>query len=104
MAKAFDAGGDLTDLQKQEAWKAFDGKWVNWSANVTSVDKTLGSLSVQVRCLKSTFVSDAIISFDASAQPALLKLKKNQKIQFTGRLRDYNQMLGLSVADGQLVQ
>jgi hypothetical protein len=92
----------MSDLQKKEAWKKYEDKWVKWTGKVVSVSETLGTLSVQVKCQADTLTSDAIITFDDSYRDKLLQLNEGETITFEGRLDDYNQFLGLSIREGEL--
>src|SRR6185295_1043489 len=64
----FGIGSKLSDLQKDEKFKDYKDKWVKWEGEVASVGETFGSLQLQVKCLKNTFVSDAIVTFPDSAK------------------------------------
>lgn len=101
-AGKFSLMGEMTDLQKKELWKKYQGKWVKWSGTVTYVSETLGQLSVQVKCRPGTLTSDAIIYFDNKWRDKLLQLSQGDSISFEARLDDYNQFIGLSLKKGEL--
>ncbi|MBI2566872.1 MAG: zinc ribbon domain-containing protein [Candidatus Schekmanbacteria bacterium] len=103
VARVFSASGPMTDLQKKEAWKQYSGKWVSWTGTVGQVSEgLLGGLSVHVKCLETTLTSDAHIAFGDAWRARLTGVNEGRAIQFRARLRDYNQLLGLSLNDGEL--
>ena len=104
VAHVFGLSSKVTDLQKKEAWKEFEGKWVNWTAKVTSVDETFGTLQLQVKCQRSTFISDAIVSFGDEWRSDLLNLRKGQKVNFEAQLEDYNAFIGISLKHGSILK
>ena len=103
VAAAFGLLSEATELQKKEAWKKFNNQWVRWTGQVASVSETFGTLQLQVKCLKSTFTSDAIISFDDKWKSRLLALRKGDPVTFEAKLGRTGTILGLSLSEGKII-
>ncbi len=101
--KRFGTSSKLSNLQKDKEFKEFKDKYVKWTATISSVDETLGTLQMQVKCLKETFVSDAIISFPNSEREKLENLKEGSIVKFSARLTDYGQIMSSSLNDGKIL-
>jgi len=99
----------LTDLQKEELWESYKGKYVKGSAYVYSVDKKMfGQLVVLADNSprgQYDFSSDYSITFQKSEKEKLLEVSKGQKITFEGKLKDYSGfMMGyLYIGDAVLI-
>src|SRR5687768_3878040 len=46
-----------TDLRKDELWKQFEGKRVQWTGRVSEVSQMFGSVNLQVKMNPDTFTS-----------------------------------------------
>ena len=58
----FGAGAKLTDLQKKEYWKKYDGQCVEWTGVLVHLDEGwLGGINIGMRHLRSTFTYDVLI-------------------------------------------
>ncbi len=100
----FGLNSNLSDLQKDEKFKEYKNKWVKWEGEVSSVDETFGKLQLQVKCLKSTFVSDAIATFPDSAKEKLLGFQKGDSVNFSGQLASWSAVLATSVRNAQIIE
>lgn len=100
----FGNNSSLTDLQKNELFKRkYKGRMVKWRGTVTSVDKTLGSLQVQVKHLPMTFVSDVIITLKKSETDKAMKLHEGDMIVYAGMLSGWGSLLNHSVRHGEIL-
>lgn len=99
-ASQFGAKSDLSDLQKDEIFKDYDGKYVKWTGTVSSISSTFGQLKMQVKCSPTTLVSDAIISFDDSEKEALLQIKEGETVNFEAQLDSWGQLIPTTLRKG----
>ena len=106
VSSAFGLHSKATELQKENAWKQYEGRWVKWTGRVSAVDKTFGfgKLYLQVKCLNSPFLTDAVIFFDDEWENKLLKLKQGQSVTFEARLNNTGSILGLSLNEGKILK
>jgi hypothetical protein len=84
-----DTDSDLTKAQKPREWASnYKGKWVRWDGYVTEVREGWGGgISLNVDMLTGSLTGiDLIFSVKKDQQEKALKLKKNQKIVFVGRM------------------
>jgi len=103
-SQKFGMSSDLTNLQREELFKStYKNKYVDWSGEVAHIDNSFGMLSVQIKCLSSTFVSDAIVSFPESEKEKLLGLSEGQQIHFEARLENWGELLATSLDRGKIL-
>lgn len=96
---------DLTDLQKKEEWKSYDGKYINGSVIVSDIkNEPLVGYVVSAENPENHFESEATIYFKNSEKSKLMQLQKGDTISFYGRLNDYNSILGITVKDAEMMQ
>ncbi len=88
----------LTDLQKEELWKTYKGKLVKGVAYVHSIDKNLFGQYVILADFQPRgqydIGSDLAIFFKDSEKDKLLRIAKNERIAFEGKLSGYHSLLG----------
>jgi hypothetical protein len=89
-----------TDLQKDEHWKTYKGKKVQWTGTVSSVSDSLGSLSLQVKMNPDTWTSDLIVTLKDSQKATAMALKKGDSVTFTGVLSRWGSLLPISLKEG----
>lgn len=92
-----------TDLQKDAAWKKYQGKKIKWNGTVTSVSDGFGSLSLQVKMNADTFTSDLLIKLKESQKSKALTLKKDDSVTFTGTLDKWGSLLPITLNEGEIV-
>lgn len=90
----------MTELQREEAWKWYKGKWVKWTATVNLIDRNaFGGLSLQFKCSSASLVMDGHASFEPDQQQSLMRFSQGSQISFEGRLDDWGQFLGIGIED-----
>ena len=86
----FGVQSTLTDLQKDRQWDAFEGKCVEWTGELTSLSEGFfGGFSIQFKHLRTTFVSDVIVSAPSSEESRLLQWSEGQRYTYRGTLKRY---------------
>jgi hypothetical protein len=92
-----------TDLSKDDKWKAFVGKKVQWSGTVAAVSDSWGSLTLQVKMDEETAISDLIVTLDDSQRSRALQLRQGDPVTFTGILDSWGTILDISLKNGMIV-
>jgi hypothetical protein len=101
--ETFGLNSDLTDLQKDEEFKQYKGKYVQWTGTVAAISSTFGT-SLQVKCHPNVLVSNVIVSFSNERVPQLLSYSEGDTITFTGKLLSWSSLLAHSLKDGKVVE
>jgi hypothetical protein len=99
VADKFGPSSGLSDLQMDEAWKAYRGKAFAWELSITEVSEdTFGGFSVQAKCSprSRSFVQDIQISYPDSARALVMGLRKGHTYTLKGILKHTSSLLGLS--------
>jgi len=105
LANKFSNRTTMTELQREEAWKAYEGKWVRWTATVNLIDRNaMGGLSLQFKCSTASLMLDGHAQFEADQQQALMRFSQGAQISFEGRLDDWGQFLGIGIEDAKVTQ
>lgn len=102
LATKFGTESKLSDLQKDELWKAYAGKSFEWELKITEVSAgMLGGFSVQAKCSPSSpsLIQDVHLSYDGDAKSFVMGLQKDGKYKLKGVLKSQTTLLGLQ-ADG----
>jgi hypothetical protein len=92
----------MSDLQKKEAWKEYEGKVFDWDLKVVEVSSgALGGYSVQAKCAPDSpsLVQDVQIFYPKDARDFVMGLQKGAVYPLKGRLKRSSTLLGLT-ADG----
>ena len=89
----------MTDLQRQELWKKYQGQKVFWACDVVSIKETLGGYEADLRCDPDTLFgsADTMVEFDQSWKNKLLAYKENYSISISGILDSYKSDYSLFV-------
>lgn len=103
-SRTFGTDKKLSDLQKDELFKQYDGKYVRWTAKVGEISSFLGTLKAQIKCLPTTLVLDATVAFEDSERDALMALRKDQRFKFEARLDRYGSIIGHSLSQGRVLK
>jgi hypothetical protein len=79
---------NLTKAQMPREWASkYKGKWVRWDGFVTDVRDGWGGITVNIDMLTDSISKiDLVFSVKKDQQEKALKLKKNQRIYFVGRM------------------
>jgi hypothetical protein len=99
LAGMFGTGSSLSELQKEELWKQYEGKMFNWTMEFVDADsETFGDgVVAHWKCQDSdSFVSDLLITYPAGARASVLQLHKGAFYKIKGRLKRTSTLLGLS--------
>lgn len=102
LATKFGASSSLSDLQKSERWKDYEGSVFEWSLKVTEVSSDLfGGYTVQYKCApkSSSFIQDVQIKYPESRKQYVMQLSKNQTYTVKGRLGMSSAILGMTADD-----
>lgn len=94
-----------TDLQKEEEFKQYDGKWIKTSGIVNEIDEIILSDNLVVSLMNpdNQFLNGATVYFDESERDVLLTISKYGEINFEGRIEDYGSFLGIIIKDAKLI-
>ena len=86
----FSLESSLTNLQKEEAWKNYEGKCIAWKGELRHVESGfLGGIRIGMRHKPSTPTYDVQISVPASEKERLGSWRKGRTYPYKGRLRRY---------------
>lgn len=101
-----------TELQKKEAWKNYNGKKIQGTGYVVSVEETLGTLQLEVTYfnnsplidLPDNFKGGALINLKDSSRSEAVKLNPNDKVTFQGILDDWSEIsYDITLTDGIII-
>lgn len=76
----------MTEVQQEDAWRQFAGKWVRWTGIVRDVTTTWGTLNIHVDMGVGSFGTDIMLCPTEAMIPVAKKLAKGERIFFSGRL------------------
>jgi hypothetical protein len=99
LAKSFGPGSKLSDLQKDELWKTFQGREFSWDLQVTEVSAgAFGGITVQFKCARNSpsLIQDLQMEFPDEAKSEALKLEKDHAYKVRGRLKHTSTLLGMT--------
>lgn len=91
-----------TELKKDELWKGYQGKWVEWQGEVVEVSKTFGILQVQVKMEAETFTSDVIVQIPADQENKALMLDAGDAVKFAGSLQSWGTLTPITLENGRI--
>jgi len=96
LVSKFGPSSDLSDLQKEEAWKKYTGKAVRYNLTVVEVSEaTFGGFQVQAKCPGSdSLVQDMAVEYPDKYREFVIELKKGSTYELTGTLDTYTGMTG----------
>jgi hypothetical protein len=99
VSKLFGPGSSLSDLQKEERWKSYDGRGFAWPLEVVEVSSgLLGGYVVQFKCGSNSpsLIQDIQISYSARAKDMVIKLQKGSVYEVEGVLTGFSTLLGMT--------
>ncbi len=104
LSHKFGASSSLSDLQKEELWKDYQGRTFEWSLEVTEVSSDLfGGFTVQYKCSpkSSSFIQDIQIKYPDSRKQYVMQFSKGRSYTVKGRLGMSSALLGMTADDVQ---
>ncbi len=100
LSRTFGPDSNLSELQKEEAWKGYDGKEFTWKLEVVDVDnEAFGSgFTVQYKCATNSpsLISDLLMTYPKRDRNFVMSLKKGYAYDIEGRLKRSSTLLGLT--------
>jgi len=86
----FGSQGNLSDLQKDEFWKNYKGKCVEWTGELVHVDEgLLGGIVLGFKHRGDTLTYDVLVDAPASAKELALSYQINSSYKYKARLKNY---------------
>ena len=90
----------MTDLQKEEAWKAYKNKCIEWTGSLAHLDSgVLGGFSIGMKHKSTTFTYDVLISAPDSQKDLLMTWQDGQTYTYRGKLKRYGEIMGIVSVD-----
>ena len=102
--RIYNLRSSFTDLQKDEYWKKYKGKEVQWSGRVSAISETFGKLSIQIKMNPDTFTSDVFVGLSEDERDKALKLSEGDMVTFTGILDRWGSLMPTTLKNGKIVQ
>jgi hypothetical protein len=99
LSRLFGPESRLSDLQKEEAWKQYEGKEFSWDLQVVEVSSgMLGGYTVQFKCGRNSpsFIQDIQLSYPSRAKAMVMQLEKGAVYQVKGKLKHSSTLLGMT--------
>lgn len=88
--RQFSIEGNLTDLQKDHAWRAYRGKCVEWRGELTYMDEGfLGGITIGFRHRRDTLTYDVLVTAPGSLKETLLEWRQGNNYRYRVTLEDY---------------
>lgn len=75
-----------TDLKKDAEWPKYEGKLVHWRGTVVEVSKTLGTITLDVKHLSTTFTFDVQVSLRDNQKKRAANLTVGGPVRYEGKL------------------
>lgn len=92
----FGIEGSMTDLQKEEAWKSYKNKCIEWTGSLAHLDSgVFGGINIGMKHKSTTLTYDVLISAPESQKSRLMKWKEGDTYTYRGRLKRYGEILGI---------
>ncbi|MCY4641424.1 MAG: hypothetical protein OXC41_01790 [Gammaproteobacteria bacterium] len=86
----FGAEANLTDLQKDEMWKKYRGKCVEWTGILTHLDSGMfGGIDIGMKHLRETLTFDVLISAPKSMKEKFMSWQQNKQYTYRATLERY---------------
>ena len=87
----------LSDIQRKELWKNYEGKAFEWVLKVEQISEVDDGFSVRFKCENSNaFYSDMIMTYPQNAKDMLLQMNREASYKIKGLLKNYSVVYGLS--------
>lgn len=100
----FNVRSKTTDMQKESAWKSYEGKRVQWTGTVEEVSKgSFSGLTLNVKMNKETLTYDVGVYLKTSEEGKASSLTKGNTVTFAGTLKSYGgAILPTTLEDGEI--
>ena len=86
-----------TDLRKEEEWKKYKGKCVEWVGELSYLDQGLfGGISIGFKHFPHTLTYDVLVLAPRSEKDRLMKLEQGILYKYKATLRDYGVILPIT--------
>ncbi len=88
--RLFGVDGALTELQKEEEWKKYRGKCVEWTGQLVHLDEGLWSgVEIGFKHAQYTLTYDVIVSAPSAEKERLMALRQGRSYKYQATLREY---------------
>lgn len=88
--RLFAHNSGLTDLQKDEEWKKYQGLCIEWTGELAHLDQGIfGGISIGMKHLKQTLTYDVLIDAPSSQKDVLLSWQKGTRHTYRATLTGY---------------
>ena len=94
----------VTELRKEEEWKQFNGKRIQWTGTVSSISDSFGILSLQIKMNPDTFTSDLLINLNENQRSKAIDYSEGDRITFSGLLEDWGTLMPITLSDGEIIE
>ena len=79
-----------TNLRKEEEWKKYKGKCVQWSGELSYLDQgILGGISIGFKHVPFTLTYDVLISAPRSEKDKLMRMEQGANYRYKATLKNY---------------
>ncbi len=102
--RIYNLDSKATDLRKEEEWKQFKGKRIQWTGTVSSISDSFGTLSLQIKMNPDTFTSDLLINLKENQRSKAIDFAEGDRITFSGVLDDWGTLMPITLSDGEIVE
>lgn len=100
----YSVSSKLTDLQKEEKWKDFKGKKIQWSGKVAGVrEGMMGGLILNVKMNPTTLTSDLSVTLKPDQKEKALALTEGSPVTISGILDTWGTLLDISIENGEIL-
>ena len=93
---------NYTDIQKDEHWKKYKGRYIKWNGTVSEISKNWGTYTLQVKMNPDTIGADLIIYLKDTQKDKALSLSVGQSVTFIGEMDEWGTLLPITLRDGEL--
>jgi hypothetical protein len=100
----YNLASKVTELRKEEEWKQFKGKRIQWTGTVSSISESFGILSLQIKMNPETFTSDLLINLKENQRSKAIDYSEGDRITFSGLLEDWGTLMPITLSDGEIVE
>ena len=87
--RRFGSRSTSNELRKNEEWKAYKGKCVEWTGELVSVQNLFNEITLGFKHLRSTFTSDIHVLAPLSEKWTFMDMQTGNTYKYRATLRDY---------------
>lgn len=99
--RIFGVDSRLTDIQKNEEWKKYEGKIVKWKGRVVDINEGMfGGYTVTFKHKPTTLTFDVMVDFDDSMKDKLITIQIGDYVTYTGKLKSKGGTFTTPTLDG----